>query len=227
MSQQTKTGRVKEENKAEDRLLEKKEKVLKKQKKLSSTSLLIIFIISTMVIGGIILNQTGSSQEKQIKPPKQVPRVKVSEPVDYSQARVDMKKVTNVTKEGRFLTLPVATVVKNKLVRFVFRSPKINVKQRNFAGKPELPLIAMIVPSGKLMVGISYCEPCRSTTFHTEQDLSLTCNICGTKWDAETFIAWSGACMPYPPDEVKVTVKNQKIYIPVDYLEKWKPRVQT
>lgn len=216
-----------EASKAEERLQQKKDKVLKKQAKLSSTSLLIIFIVSIMVVGGVILTQTGNSQQKQIKPPKQVPRVKISEPVDYTQARIDMKKVTNTAKEGRWLTLPVATVKQYKMVRFVFRSPKINVKQRNFAGKPELPLIAMIVPSGNLMVGVSYCEPCRSTTFHTEQDLSLTCNICGTKWDAETFIAWSGACMPYPPDEIKVEIKNGKIYIPIDYLEKWKPRVQT
>lgn len=211
----------------EDRLQQKKEKVLKKQVKISSTSLLIILIIGTMVIGGVILSATGKSQEKQVKPPKQVLRVKISDPVDYSEARVDMKKISNITKEGSFLTVPVDTIKKYKLVRFVYRSPKISVKQRNFAGKPELPLIAMIVPSGNLMVGVSYCEPCRSTTFHTEQDISLTCNICGTKWDLETFIAWSGACMPYPPDEIKVKVENGKVYIPTNYLENWKPRVKT
>src|SRR3990170_2733400 len=211
------------ETEAANRLQEKKDKVMQKKARLSSTSVLIILIIGTMVIGGFFLARSGVKAEQQVKPPKQVPRIAVSDPVDYSKSRVDMKRVKHWI-EGDKVVFSLADVKKNKLIRFEFRSPKINVKQRNFAGKPVLPVMAMIVPSGKLMVGVSYCEPCRSTTFHTEPDMSLTCNICGTKWDVETLIAWSGACMPYPPDEIKVEVKEGKVYIPKGYLEAWQPR---
>ncbi|MDP1809565.1 MAG: Fe-S-containing protein [Actinomycetota bacterium] len=208
-----------------ERLQEKKDKFMQKKAKLSSTSLLIILLIGTMVVGGFFLSRSGSSDTRQVKPPKQVPRIAVSDPVDYTQARVDMKRISYKT-EGDSVVLSLADIKKNKFVRFEFHSLKINVRQRNFAGKPVLPVLALIVPSGKLMVGVSYCEPCRSTTFHTESDGSLTCNICGTKWDLESLLAWSGACMPFPPDEIKVAVKGNKVLIPKGYLESWKPRKQ-
>lgn len=204
-------------------LQEKKNKVMQKKAKLSSTSVLILAIIGIMVVAGFFLSRTSGEASKQIDPPKQIERISVGGPVDYTEDRVDMKTIDYKT-EGDSVVISLAEVKKKKFVRFEFRSPKINVRQRNFAGKPELPVLALIVPSGKLMVGVSYCEPCRSTTFHTERDLSLTCNICGTKWDMETLSAWSGACMPFPPDEIKVKVKDGKIYIPKDYLEKWQPR---
>lgn len=208
-----------------DRLKEKKDKVMHKKTRLSSTSVMILVIIAVMTAGGFFLSRSGAQADKQIRPPKKVRRISVSGPVDYTEARVDMKKI-GYKVEGDSVVIPLKDVKKNKLVRFEFRSPKINVEQRNFAGKPLLPVLAFIVPSGDLMVGISYCEPCRSTTFHAERDLSLTCNICGTKWDIETLIAWSGACMPFPPDEIKVDIKDGKILIPKKVLESWEPRVE-
>lgn len=205
-----------------ERLQEKKDKVMRNKTRLSSTSILIILMVGAMAIGGFLIWR-GGSDEQQIKPPKQVRRLTVSSPIDYGKKRVDMKSVAYKIA-GDKVVISLSEVKKNRLVRFEFRSPKINVRQRNFAGKPVLPVMALIVPSGKLMVGVSYCEPCRSTTFHTEEDMSLTCNVCGTKWDAESLIAWSGACMPFPPDEVKVDVKGDKILIPKAYLESWQPR---
>ncbi len=210
---------------AKDTLKEKKAKVMEKKAKVSMTSVMIIGIIAVMAGAGLWISRSSGSETRQVKPPKQVRRLAVSDPVDYTQKRVDMKKISYKT-EGGSVVISLKEVIKNKFVRFAFRSPKINVKQRNFAGKPVLPVLAIIMPSGKLMVGVSYCEPCRSTTFHTEEDSSLTCNICGTKWDLESLIAWSGACMPYPPDEVKVAVKGDKILIPRDYLEAWEPRAE-
>ena len=204
-----------------ERLQEKKDKVMRNKTRLSSTSILIIIMVGAMAVGGFFLSR-GGSDEPRIKPPKQVRRLTISSPIDYSK-RVDMKSIAYQTT-GDKVAISLNEVKKNRLVRFEFRSPKINVRQRNFAGKPVLPVMALIVPSGKLMVGVSYCEPCRSTTFHTEQDMSLTCNVCGTKWDAESLIAWSGACMPFPPDEIKVDIKGDKILIPKDYLERWQPR---
>ncbi len=204
---------------------EKRDKVTRKSAKVSSTTVLIGILLVGMIGGGVALT-IDRSPGSEIKLPKQVERVKVTGPVDYTEARVDMKKVDYET-DGKWITLDLDDVIKNKLVTFNYKSPKINVETRNFAGKPELPMLAMVDPKGKLMVGVSYCEPCRSITFHTEKDMSLTCNICGTKWDIETLVAWSGACMPFPPDEVKVKVEDDKVFIPRDYLEKWEPRKET
>jgi uncharacterized protein len=207
----------------QDKLQAKKEKVTKKQGKLSLSSILIMVVIATMAIGGVFISR-ASGDKPQVKPPKQVPRVKVTDRVDYGEMeRVDMKKIDHEV-EGDWVTFSVKDVEKYKLVRFEFRSSKINVKQRNFAGKAALPVMAMIAPSGKLMVGVSYCEPCRSTTFNIQPDRSLTCNICSTKWDLESLIAWSGACMPFPPDEIEVEVRDGKVWVPKAELEKWVPR---
>lgn len=206
-----------------NRLQEKKDIVMQKKARLSSTSLLIILLLGTMIVGGFFVTRGGVDKDKKIDPPKQVPRLKASGPVDYSEKRVDMKKV-DYKIEGDKVAISLDQIKKHRLVRFEFRSSRLNVKQRNFAGKPVLPVMALIVPSGNLMVGVSYCEPCRSTTFHTEPDMSLTCNICGTKWDVETLIAWSGACMPFPPDEIKVEINDGKVMIPRNVLEAWEPR---
>ena len=206
-----------------DTLKEKKDKVMQKKAKLSMTSVLIIAIIAIMAAVGFWISRGGTSDTAQVKSPKQVERISVSGPVDYTQARVDMKNIDYKTK-GDNVVISLDEVKKNKFVRFEFRSPKINVKQRNFAGEPLLPVMAMIAPSGKLLVAVSYCEPCRATTFHTESDLSLTCNKCGTKWDLESLIGWSGACTAFPPDELKVAVEDGKVLIPKGYLESWEPR---
>lgn len=208
---------------AKDTLKEKKAKVMQKKAKVSMTSVLIIAVIAIMAAGGFWISRSGTSETRQVKPPKQVRRAKVSGPVDFTQGRVDMQNIDYKT-EGKNVVISLNEVKKKKFVRFEFRSPKINVKQRNFAGEPLLPMMAMVAPSGKLLVAVSYCEPCRATTFHTEKDSSLTCNICGTKWDLESLIAWSGACMPYPPDEVQVAVTGGKVLIPKAYLESWEPR---
>lgn len=206
-----------------DTLEEKKAKVMQKRAKVSMTSVLIIAVVVIMAAGGFWLSRSGTPETEQVKSPKQIDRVTVSGPVDYTQGRVDMTNIDYTTK-GDNVVISLDEVKKNKFVRFEFRSPKINVKQRNFAGEPLLPVMAMVAPSGKLLVAVSYCEPCRATTFHTEKDSSLTCNICGTKWDLETLIAWSGACQAFPPDEVKVAVKDGKVLIPKGYLESWEPR---
>ncbi len=212
--------------KGTDKLKEKKAEVMRKKTGISTTTVAILFIVGAMAVGGFAITRNGAQAGKQVNTPKKVERISISGPIDYTQERIDMKKISFKT-EGKWLTLKVSDIKKNKMVRFEFRSPKINVKQRNFAGEPLLPVMAIIMPSGDLMVGVSYCEPCRSTKFHTEPDLSLTCNVCNTKWDLESLIAWSGACMPFPPDEIKVKVKDGKVWIPKAYLEKWEPRKET
>ncbi len=207
----------------------KKKKVTQKNAKVSSTTIMIGAVLLVMVSGGIAIALSGGSGSEVIAgsgSADPIVRTSISDPVDYTVERVDMVSVEYKT-EGDMVKIPVDEVIKNKLVRLAFQSPEVRVEDRNFAGMPELPVLAMVSPSGKLTVGIAYCEPCRSTRFHVEQDGALTCNSCGTKWDAETLEARSGACGAYPPDEIQVEVKDGEVLIPKSTLESWQPRAET
>ncbi len=211
----------------------KKKKVTQNKAKVSSTTILIGALMLIMVGGGVAIVLGGGSGSESVvgarsTAPAEAPitRTSISEAVDYTVGRVDMAPI-DYQVAGDMVKIPVAEVLKSKLVRFAFQSPNVRTEDRNFAGLPELPVLAMVSPSGKLTVGIAYCEPCRSTTFHTEEDATLTCNSCGTKWDAETLEPRSGACGAYPPDEIEVEVKDGEILIPKSTLETWQPRTET
>ncbi len=78
---------------SEDRSLQKKrDKVTKKSARISSTTVLIGILLVGMIGGGVALT-VDRSTGSEIKRPKQVERVKVTGPVDYTEARVDMKKI--------------------------------------------------------------------------------------------------------------------------------------
>lgn len=211
----------------------KKKKVTQNKAKVSSTTILIGVLLLVMVGGGaaiVLSNGSGSGSVADSSSTSStegaITRTSISEAVDYSTERVDMAPV-DYKVDGDAVKISVADVLKHKLVRFAFQSPNVRTEDRNFAGLPELPVLAMVSPSGKLTVGIAYCEPCRSTTFHTEEDATLTCNSCGTKWDAETLEPRSGACGAYPPDEIEVEVKDGEVLIPKSTLETWQPRTET
>ena len=210
----------------------KKKKVTQKKAKVSSTTIMIGVVLLIMVGGGIAITLSGGSDSEVVagsgsaaSTEDAITRTSISDPVDFTVGRVDMTPV-EYKVEGDVVKIPVAEVIKNKLVRFVFKSPDVRIEDRNLAGSPELPMLAMVSPSGKLTVGVAYCEPCRSTNFHTEQDGTLTCNSCGTKWDAETLEPRSGACGGYPPDEIQVEVKDGEVLIPKSTLESWQPRAE-
>ena len=209
------------------KLQEKKDKVMLSKAKLSLTTVAIVLMVVAMAVGGFWLYHSGTSETRQAGLPKRVGQTSVSGPVDYTAARVDMTNIEYKTV-GNNVVISLSEIKKNKIARFEFHSPKINDRQKNFAGEPLLPVLALVRPSGKLMVGVSYCEPCRSTTFHTESDLTLTCNKCGTKWDLESLTPQSGSpdCQRFPPDEIKVTVKGDKVIMAKEYLESWEPREQ-
>ena len=144
--------------------------------------------------------------------PPAAERVKVTEAQDYSTANVEMTDVKAKVAAGE-VSVPLAELKKNKLLYFKYSG----------AGK-EVPLMAMITPSGKLFTASAMCEPCRSDRFHTEPDGTLTCNACGTKWDLETLQGISGGCPNFPPQEMKGQVKGDKIVLQETDVQGWQPR---
>jgi len=203
-------------------LYDKREKVLSGHAKVNSSSIMIIALVSLMLVGGIFISRIKA--KGSVPPPKKVARVSVSNPLNYSGKRYDMATI-EASEDKDNIIISLAEVKKNRIVSFRVKSGGVVVEERNF-GKRALPMMAYITPSGSLVTAVAYCEPCRSIYFHTETDMTLTCHVCGTKWNLESLQALSGACMPYPPIEIKSRVAGGKIYLKKKDISTWKPRVE-
>lgn len=193
----------------------KRERVLSQKRKLPTGLLLAVATVLTIIVMGGIYFATARTPGKQIK------RAKVSERLDYTLRDVKMTKVSSEVRDG-YIRISLKDVKRNRFVAFWYKKKQITDAR---ARKRPLPLLAIITPSGKLITAVSVCEPCRSETFHTEPDGTLTCNVCYTKWDLETFEGLSGGCPNYPPAELEHKVKDGEILIRESDLLSWKPRV--
>ncbi len=109
------------------------------------------------------------------------------------------------------LTIPLAEVVSKRNVGFNYTK----------ADGTPIALIAYVKPSGKLVVAVSFCVPCKGTSHTMTTDSAMTCDACGTKRDIETAVGISGPCKLYPMDEMPVTVDGDTITIQKDILENW------
>lgn len=147
-------------------------------------------------------------------------------------------RATNIGPQNYTGNVPMANVeatVKNRKISFslsavkdkkivLFRDANKQVPDRSFETQ-ALPMVAYISPKGDLVTAISMCEPCKSVMFHIEPDQTLTCDVCGTKFNAETLAGISGACVDYPPVEVTYKVKGDKVLINESEVAGWKPRI--
>lgn len=109
------------------------------------------------------------------------------------------------------LTVPLSEVTSKRNVGFTYTKDD----------GTEVALIAYVKPSGKLLVAVSYCVPCKATSHTMSADGTMTCGSCGTKRDIETSIGISGACKLYPMDELPVVVDGDTIAIEKSVLENW------
>jgi hypothetical protein len=193
----------------------KKERVLTGRRKKTSTNVLLV------VAGFITIIIFTSIYLATAKAPSKIKRVKVSTGVNYTLKDIEMTDIEAKVRDG-YVKIPLAEVKKYSLVAFWYEKKKI----RDARGREKpLPLLAMISPSGRLITAVSVCEPCRSERFHSEPDGTLTCNVCNTKWDLETFQGISGGCPNYPPEELPHEIKDGWVLIREEILLNWKPRV--
>lgn len=138
----------------------------------------------------------------------------------YSKGPIEMTPVQSAAAEG-YVTVSLAEVKAKKLVSFQYDAVRIPDDK---GGETALPLLSYVAPSGRVVTAVSLCEPCKSTTFHTEVDGTLVCNVCGTRWELENLKAVSGACGDYPPLEIANEVQGDLIKIKEADLVSWKPR---
>ena len=124
---------------------------------------------------------------------------------------------------GANASFAVADVQKSTLVSMKYtRKAPLAGDWQNITGG-TIPLISYIAPSGNLVVATSFCEPCKSTSFHIEGN-TLVCNTCFTKWDLNTLQGVSGGCTAYPPQALKATQQGGNIVVATADLESWTPR---
>lgn len=128
-----------------------------------------------------------------------------------------------LTVSGADASFAVADVQKATLAGMKYtRTTPLSGEWQGITGG-SIPLISYIAPSGNLVVATSFCEPCKSTSFHIEGN-TLVCDTCFTKWDLNTLQGVSGGCTAYPPQALKVQQQGGNIVVATADLESWAPR---
>jgi len=184
----------------------KRDKLLSEKKKFPLVKMIVVSLVAAIPLAWFVLrnsSETGSGN---------VAGTKVSEKISYKNQTIRMTPVDAVAGSGS-IEIPAEIVKDKKIVYFEYSK----------AGK-QVPLMAYIAPSGKLVTAVSMCEPCRSTKFHIEGE-EMVCNACGTRWTMEGLKGVSGGCLAYPPDVVAHTIEGGKVKIPETIILDWKPRV--
>jgi len=134
--------------------------------------------------------------------------------VDYSpNNKLEQTKVESKVENGKAVVTTLSTVKEKK---FIWTEYKANGKR--------IPLTAFIQPDGKVMVAVSYCEPCKGETFHITGN-QIVCNVCGTIWDLQTLKGISGGCLTYPPEALTYSLNGDNLEVPQTVLDAWAPRV--
>ncbi|MBI4530538.1 MAG: DUF2318 domain-containing protein, partial [Candidatus Latescibacteria bacterium] len=167
----------------------KREKVLKKRQLKGIPWKPVVSVAAVVVIiAGVFVVRNRPEKNTAI-----ASQPKVIEGVDYGGQVVKMVEIASTVEDGK-IAVPLDVVTTSKLVRFVYN---------------DLPLVAYLTPSGRVITGVSMCEPCRSTRFHI-QDEMMVCNSCETRWTLEDLEGVSGGCLNYPPDVIPSTVAGGK-----------------
>jgi uncharacterized membrane protein len=184
----------------------KREKLLAEKKKFPLVKIIVILLVAAIPLAWFILRNSSEAGSGSVA------GTQVTEKVSYKNQTIRMTPVDAVASNG-YLEIPAQIVQDKKIVYFEY----------NKGGK-QVPLMAYITPSGKLVTAISMCEPCRSTKFHIEGE-EMVCNACGTRWTMEGLQGVSGGCLAYPPDVVAHTIEGGKVKIQDTVVLNWKPRV--
>lgn len=180
------------------------------QKKKSHTLLYLGIIAVVLILGvGSFLFMSGKNDAMVAKTP-----ASIGETVTYSPSQqLQQKIVQNTVDNGNVTVTSLSTLKQSK---FVWTEYKANGK--------DIPLTAIVQPNGKVVVAVSYCEPCRGKTFHITGN-KIVCNTCGTEWDLQNFKGISGGCQAYPPDVLTYSVQGDNLIVSQSLLDSWSPRI--
>lgn len=189
-----------------------------------------VVIFASVVVVFAVLGMVGWSKvqaSKQVSSGVQVASQtsgsSASSPSDSSPGGTVSMAPIALTVSGADATFAVADVQKATLAGMKYtRKAPLSGEWQGITGG-SIPLISYIAPSGNLVVATSFCEPCKSTSFHIEGN-TLVCDTCFTKWDLNTLQGVSGGCTAYPPQALKVQQQGGNIVVATADLEGWTPR---
>ena len=134
--------------------------------------------------------------------------------VNYSpNDKLEQTVVESKVENGKEIVGTLSMVKEKKFIRTDYK-----------ANGKTVPLTAFVQPDGKVMVAVSFCEPCKGTAFHITGN-TIVCNTCGTTWDLQTFKGISGGCQTYPPQALTYSLNGDNLEIPQAVLDAWAPRV--
>jgi uncharacterized membrane protein len=184
----------------------KREILLAEKKKFPLVKIIVILLVAAIPLAWFLLRNSLEAGSGSLA------GTQVTEKVSYKNQNIRMTPVDVVAGSG-FIEMPAQIVQDKKIVYFEY----------NKGGK-QVPLMAFITPSGKLVTAVSMCEPCRSTKFHIEGE-EMVCNACGTRWTMEGLKGVSGGCLAYPPEVVAHAIEGGKVKIQEAIILGWKPRV--
>lgn len=135
----------------------------------------------------------------------------VSEPIDYTNAKIEMVDVPSRVKNGKVI-FSLDDVMKHRLVRIHYKGPTIDV-----------PILAYVSGEGKLVTAISRSEPDNATTFSIE-GASIKCGNCPANWQLNNMKP--NACCPrYPPDPIPSVLVGNEVQIEEKVVANWKSRM--
>ena len=134
--------------------------------------------------------------------------------VNYSSnASLEQTVIDSKVENGKEIIATLSTVKDKKFIRTDYQ-----------ANGKTIPLTAFVQPDGKVMVAVSYCEPCQGNSFHISGN-QIICNTCGTTWDLQTLKGISGGCQAYPPQALTYSLDGDNLEIQQSTLDSWSPRV--
>lgn len=170
----------------------------------------IVGVVAVLVIiGSYFLFGNSNNSNSSVKT-----AADIGQKVNYSSNdKLEQTVLDSKVENGKEIVTTLSTVKEKKFIRTEYK-----------ANGKTVPLTAFIQPDGKVMVAVSFCEPCKSTSFHISGN-QLICNTCGTTWDLQTLKGISGGCQAYPPQALTYSLNGDNLEIPQTVLDAWSPRV--
>ncbi|MDP4160155.1 MAG: DUF2318 domain-containing protein [Bacillota bacterium] len=187
---------------------EKKKKFTQPKKSKAGLYSLVGIVVVAVILGSYFLlgNSKSSASANAL--------ADTGQKVNYSSdAQLEQTVVPSKVENGKEVVTLLSTVKEKKFIKTDYK-----------ANGKTVPLTAFVQPDGKVMVAVSYCEPCKGDSFHISGN-QIICNTCGTVWDLQTLKGVSGGCQAYPPQSLTYTLNGDNLEIPQTVLDTWEPRV--
>ncbi|MBP1760230.1 MAG: putative rane protein [Firmicutes bacterium] len=188
---------------------EKKQKFTQPQKNNTLLYSIIGIITVVIMIGTYFIVSNNNKPDTSVSA-----AADIGQKMSYSSDnKLQQTKVESKVENGKAIVTTLSAVKEKK---FIWTEYKANGKR--------IPLTAFVQPDGKVMVAVSFCEPCKGETFHITGN-QIVCNVCGTTWDLQTLKGLRGGCQDYPPEALNYSLNGDNLEIPQTVLDAWKPRV--